>query len=84
MKKVAESAKAAGAVATKDMPGSLPRKLPMGFKHMGHPTHKAFDDLAQEASDIGRWQNHLEQAGHPDEQLRIACHATYRLEVGGK
>ncbi|MCP4932630.1 MAG: cytochrome c [bacterium] len=83
MKKVAEAGKAAGAAATRTMPGSLPRKLPLAFKQLGHPTHKAFDELAVEASDIG-------DAGHVIRKLGslmtncVACHATYKLEVGTK
>ncbi len=83
MKKVAQAAKAAGAVATKNMPGSLPRKLPLAFKQMGHPTHNAFDELAVEASDIG-------DAGQVINKLStlmnncVACHATYKLVVGAK
>ena len=83
MKKVAEAAKAAGAAATRTMPGSLPRKLPLGFKQMGHPTHKAFDELAMEASEIGDAGKVIKKLGTLMNNC-VACHATYKLEVGAK
>ncbi len=83
MKKVAQAAKAAGAAATATMPGSLPRKLPLGFKQMGHPTHKAFDELAMEASDIGDADLVIKKLSTLMNNC-VACHATYKLEVGAK
>ena len=83
MKKVAQAGKAAEAAATRTMPGSLPRKLPLAFKQMGHPTQKAFDELAVEASDIA-------DAGQVIKRLSslmnncVACHATYKLELEAK
>ncbi len=83
MKKIAEGARAAGKAATANMPGSLPRKLPLGFKQMGHPTHAAFDDLAMEASDIGDPKVVLNKLSSLMNNC-IACHNTYRLQVGKK
>ena len=81
MKKVAEAGKSAGVATTHDMPGSLPRKLPLGFKQMGHPTHKAFDDLAMEASDMGDAAKVINKLSALMNNC-VACHGMYRLDVG--
>jgi len=83
MKKVAQSAHAVGMAAMREAPGPLMRKLPMGFKQMGHPLHQAFDDLAQEAEDMGDRGKVLEKLSGLMNNC-VACHSTYRLDVEHK
>lgn len=60
------------------VPVSLMAKLPMGFKELGHSTHRAFDEPALDA----------EQLGDPDRALGqlaallgncVGCHAAFRF-----
>ena len=83
LKKVAESAKEVGMANMSEVPGSLMRKLPLGFKQMGHPTHAAFDDLAIEAADMGDKDKVLNKLATLMQNC-VACHNSYRLEVGAK
>ena len=83
MKKVAASAKAAGAAAAGEVPGSLMRKLPLAFKQLGHPTHKAFDELAMEASDLGDSEQVIKKLSVLMNNC-VTCHATFRLDAEGK
>ena len=83
MKKVKDAAHEVGMANMAEVPGSLMRKLPMGFKQMGHPTHKAFDDLAMEAADMGERDKIINQLATLMQNC-VACHNSYRLEVGKK
>ena len=86
MKTVSAAARKAGKASANEVPVSLMTKLPMAFKTLGMATHKAFDDLAMEAQDMGDQQEILKKLA----SLMInctTCHASYRLEVqkpGGK
>ncbi len=81
MKKVKEAAHEVGMANMAEVPGSLMRKLPMGFKQMGHPTHAAFDELAAEAADMGERDKIINQLATLMQNC-VACHNSYRLEVG--
>lgn len=80
MNSVAKAAERSGMAATRDIPGSLMRKLPMGFKELGGPTHKRFDGLAREATELGDVQIITEKLGVLMQNC-VACHASYRLVV---
>ena len=83
MKKVAQSAKAIGTNGVGELPGSLVRKLPLPFKQLGHPTHKAFDELAIEATDLGDEKLILKKLASTTNNC-VTCHAAYKLEVEKK
>ena len=81
MKTIAEEAKKVGMPAAGDVPATLMAKLPLEFKELGLNTHKAFDALGAEASDMGDGKVVLEKLS----QLMLnctGCHASYRLEAG--
>ncbi len=80
MNSVAKAARRSGMVATHDIPVSLMHKLPMGFKELGGPTHKLFDGLAREATEMGNVQIITEKLGVLMQNC-VACHASYRLVV---
>lgn len=82
MASIAAAAKFVGMANTEAVPVSLMSKLPLEFKTLGMSTHKAFDDLAMEAEDMGNSEVVLARLG----QLMLkctACHASYRLESEG-
>ncbi len=83
MKKVAESAREVGMANMGEVPGSLMRKLPLAFKQLGGPTHKAFDGLAMEASDLGDANVVIKKLATLMNNC-VACHATYRLQAEGE
>ena len=56
MEGVAEAAKAVGIGSAGGEPITLIAKLPLEFKTLGMGTHRAFDELAMEARDLGGWQ----------------------------
>lgn len=70
-----------GVTQAAEVPESLKAKLPMGFRKLGSATHRAFDELALDAEQLG-------DANHALGQLAallsncVACHATYRIETG--
>jgi len=75
------AARSVGAAAAAEVPNTLKAKLPMGFRKLGSATHRAFDQLALDAEQLG-------DANHALGQLAtllgncVACHATYRIETG--
>lgn len=81
MKTVAEAARAAGMAAAHEVPAGLRKKLPMEFKHLGHATHEAFDDLARDAESMADANLALKQLGKLMNNC-VSCHATYRIETG--
>jgi hypothetical protein len=80
MKIVAGRAKKVGMASAGGVPVTLMTKLPLEFKTLGMSTHKAFDDLSVEATDMGDVQVSL---GKLAELLNncTTCHAAYRLEA---
>ena len=81
MKTVSEEAKKIGMLAAGDVPATLMAKLPLEFKDLGLKTHKAFDALGAEASDMGDGKIVLAKLG----QMMLnctGCHASYRLVAG--
>lgn len=80
MEAVATKANSIGMAATGGEPAALIAKLPLEFKSLGMGTHKAFDDLAMEATDMGDGVIVLGMLG--DILLRCTtCHASYRFEA---
>lgn len=75
------AARQVGTTAAAEVPDTLKAKLPMGFRKLGSATHRAFDELALDAEQLG-------DPGHSLGQLAsllgncVACHATYRIEAG--
>ncbi len=80
MKRVYENAHKAGMVNAGEVPTSLMGKLPLEFKKLGMATHKAFDDLALEAQDIGDPQIMLSKLGTLMNNC-TTCHAAYKLDI---
>lgn len=80
METVAATATSIGMAATGGEPAQLIAKLPLDFKSLGMGTHKAFDDLSMEATDMGDSKIVLAQLG--DLMLRCtSCHEGYRFDV---
>lgn len=77
MKSIAEAASSSGPSMMMGLPEQIRMKFPEQFKQMGMATHKAFDQIAREASmkDPGPILEQLSTAM----QNCIACHATYRF-----
>ena len=82
MKSVYENAHKVGMVNAGEVPASLMGKLPLEFKKLGMATHRAFDDLAMEAQDIGDPQIVLSKLGKLMNNC-TTCHASYRLDTEG-
>ena len=77
---VSTTATSIGMAATGGEPAALIAKLPLEFKSLGMGTHKAFDDLSIEATDMGDANVVLTQLG--DLMLRCtSCHEAYRFDV---
>ncbi len=82
MKTVTESAHKVGMANAGGVPVTLMAKLPLEFKTLGMATHKAFDDLSQEASDMGDAGVTLAKLGELLNNC-TTCHAGYRLAADG-
>ncbi len=80
MKGIYENAHKVGMVNAGDVPASLMGKLPLEFKKLGMATHKAFDELALEAQDIGDPQIVLSKLGKLMNNC-TTCHAAYKLDT---
>lgn len=80
MKTVSQQAKRMGFAGRHDVPHSLRKKLPIAFKKMGMATHKAFDQLALDATDLGDKNQVIQQLGALMKNC-VACHAAYRIEA---
>ncbi len=81
MKAAASAAKAVGMGSINEVPATLMAKLPLELKQLGLSTHKAFDDLGNEAEDMGDGKIVLKKLA----KLMLnctGCHAGYRLEAG--
>ena len=80
MPSVAKAARAMGAAAQQDVPGSLVRKLPLNFKKLGFGTHRKFDQLALDAEQLGDAEHTLGQLAELLQNC-TACHVMYRFET---
>ncbi len=80
MEGVAVAAKSVGMGSAGGEPVTLIAKLPLDFKKLGMGTHRAFDDLAMEADDMGDGAVVL---GKLSEILSrcTTCHAGYRFDL---
>ena len=81
MEAVARAARKSGRAAQQQVPAALMGKLPLSFKQLGLDTHQQFDQLALDAEQLGDPGHSLQQLGTLMQNC-VACHATYRLEVG--
>ncbi len=82
MAKVAELSTAVGMGSTGGETAALIGKLPLEFKTLGLATHALFDDLAQEATDMGDPTVITASLGVLMENC-ASCHAGYRFDVAG-
>ncbi len=80
MDKVVKAARKVGFAAQQGVPASLMKKLPLDFKQLGMGTHKAFDQLAIDAKDLGDKQQTIEQLGQLMNNC-VACHKLYRIDL---
>lgn len=80
MAAVSQHAKGVGFAAQQGVPASLMKKLPMAFKKLGMTTHKAFDQLALDATDLGDKEQVIQQLGTLMQNC-VACHALYRIDA---
>lgn len=79
MEAVVRYAKGVGFAAQQAVPASLIKKLPLEFKKLGAGTHKAFDQLAMDAADLGDKGHVMQQLGTLMQRC-VACHAAYRID----
>jgi hypothetical protein len=80
MEGVAAAAKSVGMGSSGGEPLTLIAKLPLEFKKLGMGTHRAFDDLAMEAEDIGDSTVVLGKLSTILSRC-TTCHAGYRFDV---
>ncbi len=80
MEAIAALNSAAGMRAAAGTPASLTAKLPEPFRLLGVSTHKLFDGIAQEATDMGDPAEITAQIGGLLGNC-TACHASYRFEI---
>jgi len=80
MEGVAASARSVGMGSAGGEPITLIAKLPLEFKKLGMGTHKAFDDLAMEAEDMGDGAVVLGELSGILTNC-TSCHAGYRFDV---
>lgn len=77
------AARQVGAQAQTGVPASLMGKLPIEFKTLGLATHRAFDQLALDAQDLGDPDQTLEALAEILAKC-VGCHAAYRIDVAGQ
>jgi len=80
LKGMVAAARRVGGEAQHGAPASLVAKLPLEFKKLGFDTHARFDQLAQNATDLGDTADALTELAELLQNC-TACHATYRIEV---
>jgi len=80
MAAIAELNSASGMRAAAGTPAALTAKLPEPFRQLGVSTHKLFDGIAQEATDMGDPAAITAQIGGLLGNC-TACHASYRFEI---
>jgi len=78
MAQVAKAAKSVGSADLAHVPAGLMAKLPLAVKKMGLGTHKAFDQMAMDAEQLGDKDHTLSQL---NQILPVctACHALYKV-----
>lgn len=80
MQLVAKAARKVGSAELVHVPGTLMAKLPLAFKTMGLSVHKAFDQMAMDAEQLG-------DKDHAHSQLNqilptcTACHSLYSIKL---
>lgn len=79
MQAVAKAARGIGMAMSHEVPPALIGKLPLEFKQLGFATHADFDQIAQDATDLGDPRHTLDQLGSTLGRC-VACHSTYRLK----
>ncbi|MDQ7070279.1 MAG: hypothetical protein Q9M48_06005 [Rhodobacterales bacterium] len=77
---VATSANAVGMALVRNESPALLAKMPIEFKKLGFGAHTAFDDMAQEATDIGDGKMLTAQLGDLLGRC-TGCHAGYRFDI---
>lgn len=82
MRTVAELARTSGMATTLDTPHSVMQALPADFKQMGMGVHRAFDQIALDAEQLGDPQHSLKQLADTLSRC-VACHASYQLTTQG-
>ena len=78
MSQITNAARKVGTADLGHVPGSFMGKLPLAFKKMGMSTHKAFDQLAMDAEQLGDKEHTLSQLNQILPTC-TACHALYRV-----
>lgn len=78
MSQVVSAARNVGTADLGHAPGSLMGKLPLAFKKMGLSTHKAFDQMAMDAEQLGDKEHTLSQLNQILPTC-TACHSLYRV-----
>lgn len=76
---VARHARALGTGMTGDLPAASMQRLPPQFRRMGLAMHRAFDQLALDAEQLGDPSHSLGQLGAVLQGC-VACHARFRLD----
>jgi len=76
---LATAARASGSAARNALPASLAGRLPAGFKKLGFDTHRAFDQLALDAEQLGDMSHSLQQLTTLMDNC-VQCHAAYRID----
>jgi hypothetical protein len=74
-----DAVRAVGAAGAEEVPISLMAKLPLGFKELGLSTHRAFDQLALDAEQMGD----IAQAQRQLATLLnncVGCQAAFRID----
>jgi len=77
-KAVAKAASANGVTMMHSLPSSLTEKFPKGFAQMAQSSHKAFDEIAAEATTAKSSKRILRQLSAAL-QTCVTCHAAYRF-----
>ena len=79
MAAVTEASRPMGMEAVRRTPASIKQAMPAGFMKMGRKTHLVFEQIAQDAEDLGDPRHTLEQLNRAT-ALCVSCHRTYRFE----
>jgi hypothetical protein len=78
MESIIKNASSVGMGAQKDVPVSLMAKIPLEFKKLGFDTHLKFDELAQDAKDMGDPQLTLHHLSNLMQNC-VVFDATYQI-----
>lgn len=80
MTRVEKAAREVGIKMINNTPASLKAKLPPGMMKLGPATHKAFEDIANEAETLGDKNEILHKLATLQKNC-IACHQAYQIKV---